>query len=168
VRAELSSGSGTSSFVTDGARAWITNHREATLDRIDLATNAVTRLGTLPGDAPERMTLSAGSLWVTGRGTDLLRVSPETGAMQATVEIGTGGIDVAAAGGRIWVAAASAADDRQGLPVLERLYAVNPATNAIVETLTPAGRIVVDGVATDGTTLWIADVSGGRLYRLSR
>ena len=25
---------------------------------------------------------------------------------------------------------------------------------------------MVDGVATDGTTLWIADVSGGRLYRL--
>ena len=86
--------------------------------------------------------------------------------MQATIEIGTGGIDVAAAGGRIWVANASAADDRQGLPVLEHLYAVDPATNAIVETLTPTGRIVVDGVATDGTTLWITDVSGGRLYRM--
>ena len=50
--------------------------------------------------------------------------------------------------------------------MLEHLYAVNPATNAIAETLTPTGRLVVDGVATDGTTLWIADVSGGRLYRL--
>ena len=104
TRADIATGSGTSSLVTDGTRAWITNHREATLDRIDLATNAVTHLGTLPGDAPERMTLAAGSLWVTGRGTDLLRVNPETGAVQATVEIGTGGIDVAAAGGRIWVA----------------------------------------------------------------
>ncbi len=166
TRAEIDTGSGTSSFVTDGTRAWFTNHREATLDRIDLATNAVTHLGKLPGDAPERMTLSGGSLWATGRGTDLLRVNPETGAVQATIEIGTGGIDVAAAGGRIWVANASAADDRQGLPVMEHLYAVNPATNAIAETLTPAGRLVVDGVATDGTTLWIADVSGGRLYRI--
>jgi sugar lactone lactonase YvrE len=168
TRTEIDTGSGTSSFVTDGTRAWITNHRDATLDRINLATNAVTHLGKLPGDAPERMTLSAGSLWITGRGTDLLRVNPETGAVQATIEIGTGGIDVAAAGGRIWVANASAADDRQGLPVMEHLYAVNPATSAIAETVTPTGRLVVDGVATDGTTLWIADVSGGRLYRLRR
>jgi streptogramin lyase len=168
VQARIDTGSGTSSFVTDGTRAWITNHRDATLDRIDLATNAVTHLGKLPGEAPERMALLAGSLWVTGRGTDLLRVDPETGAVQAAIEIGTGGIDVAAAGGRIWVANASAADDRQGMPVMQHLYVVNPATNTIAETLTPTGRLVVDGLASDGTTLWIADVSGGRLYRVRR
>jgi sugar lactone lactonase YvrE len=114
------------------------------------------------------LALLAGSLWVTGRGTDLLRVDPETGAVQATIEIGTGGIDVAAAGGRIWVANASDADDRQGLPVMQHLYVVNPATNTISETLTPTGRLVVDGLATDGATLWIADVSLGRLYRIRR
>jgi DNA-binding beta-propeller fold protein YncE len=168
VQARIDTGSGTSAFVTDGTRAWFTNHRDATLDRLDLATNAVTHLGKLPGEAPERMTLLGGSLWVTGRGTDLLRVNPDTGAVQATIEIGTGGIDVAAAGGRIWVANASDADDRQGLPVMEHLYAVDPATNRIAETLTPTARLVVDGVASDGTTLWIADVSGGRLYRVRR
>jgi streptogramin lyase len=168
VQARIDTGSGTSAFVTDGTRAWFTNHRDATLDRLDLATNAVTHLGKLPGDAPERMTLFGGSLWVTGRGTDLLRVNPDTGAVQGTIEIGTGGIDVAAAGGRIWVANASDADDRQGLPVMEHLYAVDPSTNRIVETVTPTARLVVDGVASDGTTLWIADVSGGRLYRVRR
>jgi streptogramin lyase len=166
--AEMQVGDGTAAFVSDGTHAWALNHRDATLDRIDLATSAVTRLGRLPGEAPERMALFAGSLWITGRGTDLLRVDPATGAVQATVEIGAGGVDVAAAGGRIWVAAANAGDDRSGLPVLEHLYAVDPATTTIAETLAPTGRLVVDGVATDGTTLWIADVVGGRLYRLRR
>ena len=166
IFAEIPTGDGTAAFVTDGAHAWIVNHRDATLDRIDLATNAITRLGRLPGEAPERMTLFAGSLWITGRGTDLLRVDPATGSVQATVEIGAGGVDVAAAGGRIWVAAASAGDDRSGLPVLEHLYAVDATTTTVAQTLEPTGRLVVDGVATDGTTLWIADVVGGRLYRI--
>jgi hypothetical protein len=164
--ADLPTGDGTAALVTDGTHAWIVNHRDATLDRIDLATNTITRLGRLPGEAPERMALFAGSLWITGRGTDLLRVDPVTGAVQATVEIGAGGVDVAAAAGRIWVAAANSADDRSGLPVLEHLYAVDPATTGIAQTLAPTGRLVVDGVATDGTTLWIADVVNGRLYRL--
>lgn len=168
VVADIQVGDGTAALVTDGTHAWAVNHRDASLDRVDLATNAVTRLGRLPGEAPERMALFAGSLWITGRGTDLLRVDPATGAVRATLEIGAGGVDVAAAGGRIWVAAASAADDRSGLPVLEHLYAVDPATTTIAETLAPIGRLVVDGVATDGTTLWIADVVGGRLYRLRR
>ena len=30
----------------------------------------------IPGDAPERMVMLAGSLWITGRGTDLLQVDP--------------------------------------------------------------------------------------------
>jgi streptogramin lyase len=166
VLARIDTGSGTSAFVTDGTCAWFTNHRDATLDRLDLATNTVTHLGHLHGEAPERLALYAGSLWVTGRGTDLMRVDPETGAVQAEIDIGVGGIDVAAAGGRIWVANASAANDRQGLPVIEHLYGVDPATNQIAQTLTPTGRLVLDGLATDGTTLWIADVSGGRLYRL--
>ena len=141
VVADIQVGDGTAALVTDGTHAWAVNHRDASLDRVDLATNAVTRLGRLPGEAPERMALFAGSLWITGRGTDLLRVDPAT---------------------------ASAADDRSGLPVLEHLYAVDPATTTIAETLAPIGRLVVDGVATDGTTLWIADVVGGRLYRLRR
>jgi sugar lactone lactonase YvrE len=168
VLAEIRVGDGAAGFVTDGQRAWVVNHRDATLDRIDLATNAVTRLATLPGEAPERITLGSGSLWITGRGTDLLRVDPQTGAVETVVEIGAGGTDVAAASGRIWVTAAGVADDRSGLPVLERLLAVDPATNAIVETIAPTGRLVVDGTASDGQTLWIADVVGGRLYRLAR
>jgi streptogramin lyase len=166
VLAEIPTGDGTAALVEDAGRIWIVNHRDATLARIDAATNASTSLGRLPGEAPERMALAAGSLWITGRGTDLLRVDPNTGAVQATIEIGAGGTDVKAAGGSIWVTAPTAADDLQGLPYLERLLRIDPSTNAIVETIRPTGRVVVTGTAVTGSTLWLADHERGRLYRV--
>jgi streptogramin lyase len=166
VVAELATGDGASALVEDAGRIWIVNHRDGTLERIDAATNVLTRLSRLPGDAPERMVLASGSLWVTGRGTDLLRVDPATGAVQATIEIGAGGTDVRAAGGSIWVTAASVDADLRGNPFLERLLRVDPATNAIVETIRPTGPVTVTGTAVGGSTLWIADNERGRLYRL--
>jgi sugar lactone lactonase YvrE len=112
------------------------------------------------------MVALGGSLWVTGRGTDLLRVDPATGAVQATIDMGAGAIDVQAAGGSIWVVAPTADDDRSGLPVLDRVLRVDPATNTVVQTIRPTSRIVVDGLASDGEALWIADTATGRLYRL--
>jgi sugar lactone lactonase YvrE len=105
---------------------------------------------------------------VTGRGTDLLRVDPATGAVQATIEIGAGAIDVAAAAHSIWVAVPTDEADRQGNPFLDHLLRVDPATTAVVETLRPTAPIVVNGLASAGNALWIADTDGGRLYRLSR
>jgi virginiamycin B lyase len=166
VLARASTGNGTSALVTAGGFAWILNHRDGTLERIDLATNAITRLSRLPGDAPERMVMLDGSLWVTGRGTDLLRVDPATGAVQATIEIGAGGIDLRAAGGHIWVFAPSLADDQQGLPYLERALRVDPESNSITSTVRPTSRVVVNGLASDDNSVWIADTAGGRLYRL--
>lgn len=166
--ATLSVGDGTSALVTDGRRAWITNHRDATLERIDLATNTVKRLSKLPGDAPERMVSLAGSLWVTGRGTDLLRVDPDTGAVLATIEVGAGAIDLQQAGGRVWVFAPSAADDRRGMPFAQRLLEVDPDSNRIVRTIRTRGQVVVNGLASDGTSVWAADTTNGRLYRIMR
>jgi streptogramin lyase len=164
----IPTGDGTSALAEDAGRLWILNHRDGTLQRVDPAANTATTLARLPGDAPERMTYAEGSLWVTGRGTDLLRVNPETGAVEATIEIGAGGIDVQAAAHAIWVAAASGEDDRRGTPVLERLLRVDPASNTVTETIRPTGRIVVNGTESTGSALWIADTSGGRLYRVSR
>jgi streptogramin lyase len=167
VRARIQTGDGTSAFVVDGRSAWMVNHRDGTLDRIDLATNALTHLGRLPGDAPERMVMLGGSLWVTGRGTDLLRVDPATGAVQAVVDMGAGAIDLAAAGGSIWVFAPTPDDDRQGLPIVERVLRVDPATNAVAQTVRTTGRVVLNGLVSDGSAVWLADTSGGRLYRLA-
>jgi streptogramin lyase len=166
--AELATGDGTSALVEEGGRVWIVNHRDGTLERIDPATNTLTRLALLPGDAPERMVFSAGSLWVTGRGTDLLRLDPATGAVQATIEVGAGAIDVRAAGGSIWVAAPTGDEDRRGNPFLDRLLRVDPASNAVVETIRPTQAIAVTGTASSGSAFWLADNVHGRLYRLTR
>jgi streptogramin lyase len=168
VVATVPTGNGTSALVEDAGRLWIVNHRDGTLQRIDPATNTSSALGRLPGDAPERMTYAGGSLWVTGRGTDVLRVDPATGAVQATMDVGAGAIDVAAAAHSIWVAVPTDEADRQGNPFLDRLLRVDPATTAVVETLRPTTPIVVNGLASTGDALWIADTAGGRLYRISR
>jgi streptogramin lyase len=165
-RAEMPVGDGTSALVEVGSRIWIVNHRDATLQRIDTATNTVTSLGKLPGDAPERMVMSNGSLWITGRGADLLRVDPETGAVQAIVDIGAGGINLQAAAGSIWVFAPTTADDLSGTPVLERLIRVDQATNAITQVVRPTARVVVTGVASTGDHVWLADTATGRLFRI--
>jgi streptogramin lyase len=166
--AQLPTGDGASALVEQAGLIWIVNHRDGTLERIDPVTNTITLLSKLPGDAPERMVFGAGSLWVTGRGTDLLRVDPTTGAVQATIEIGAGGIDVRAAGGSIWVAAPTTEDDLRGNPYLERILRVDPAANGVVETIRSSGRITVNGTAVTGAAFWIADTEHGRLYRLTR
>lgn len=164
--AELATGKGTSALASDGRRAWIVNHRDGTLERIDLATNRLERLARLPGDAPERMVLAHGSLWVAGRGTDLLRVDPETGAVLATVEIGAGAIDLQVSSTSIWVAGPSESDDRRGWPGLERLLRVDPATNRIVDTIQPTATVTVGGMTSANGVAWLLDPLAGRLYRL--
>jgi streptogramin lyase len=168
VVASIPTGNGTSALVEEAGRIWIVNHRDETLQRIDPATNAAVTLARLPGDAPERMVFAEGSLWVTGRGTDLLRVDPSTGAVQATIEIGAGGIDVRAAAHSIWVAVPTDDEDRRGNPFLDHLLRIDPATNAIMETVRPTGRVVVNGTTSTGDAFWIADTAVGRLYRVSR
>ena len=118
-------GDGAADLVFRGERVWVINHRDRGLVQIDAATNRPRRLTTVPGDAPERMAWAAGSLWVTGRGTDLLQLDPETGAVQATIEIGVGGIDVVAAAGALWVPARAAAADRRGFPTMTWLRRVD-------------------------------------------
>lgn len=166
--ASIPTGNGTSALAEEGGRIWILNHRDGTLQRVDPAANTAATLARLPGDAPERMVYADGSLWVTGRGTDLLRVNPDTGAVQATFEIGAGGIDVRAALGSIWVAVPTDEEDARGNPFLDRLLRFDPLTNTLVATIRPTGRIVVNGTVSTGSALWIADTAGGRLYRVTR
>jgi hypothetical protein len=64
--------------------------------RIDLRTNRVSHIATLPGDAPERMVSAAGLLWITGRSTDLMPVrsaAVDPTGFPSTIEIGESGID---------------------------------------------------------------------------
>ncbi len=165
VTARIQVGDGPADLVFRGTTAWIVNHRDRGLVRLDTRTNRPTRVATLPGDAPERVAYLDGSLWVTGRGTDLLKVDPASGAVDEQVDIGASGIDVVAAGGALWVPSRSAAVDPTGFPTMEALRRVTP-DGAMTTVAHARGRLDVHGLASAGAWLWLADNTGGFLYRV--
>ena len=73
---------------TDGKSVWIACHRDNSIARVDLATGRVTTIAEEVAEpqttAAERIAYAQGSLWVTGRGLDLLRLDATTGHVQAT------------------------------------------------------------------------------------
>jgi hypothetical protein len=165
VTARIQVGDGPADLVFRGTTAWVVNHRDRGLVRLDTRTNRPTRVTTLPGDAPERIAYLAGSLWITGRGTDLLKVDPASGAVGQQVDIGASGIDVVAAGGALWVPSRSAAVDPTGFPTMEALRRVTP-DGAMTTVARARGRLDVHGLASGGPRLWLADNTGGFLYRV--
>ena len=166
VVARPSVGDGPSDMAFSGTTAWVIDHRDRSLFRIDLRTNAASRVATIPGDAPERMVQLAGSLWITGRGTDLLRVDPATGAVRDTIDIGASGIDVAATPGFLWVPARSAAVDRTGFPTMEALRRVSASNGTVTTVATASGRLDVNGIDARDGFVWLSDNREGVLYRV--
>ena len=161
-------GDGPAGFAFDGTSVWILNHRENTLDRIDPTTNQVQRMNfRLPGmdAAAERIEAFGGALFVTGRGLDLLRVSPANGSILGQTEIGAGGIDVVSEGANLWVVPYEAAADLRGEPIADavlRLGASGPITNRIV----PTRQLHANGVAAADGHVWLFDAVAGLLVRL--
>ena len=165
MTARIRVGNGPSDLVFRGTTAWIVNHRDRGLVRLDTHSNRATRLATLPGDAPERIAYLDGSLWVTGRGTDLLRVDPATGKVSSQVDIGASGIDVAAVGGALWVPARNATVDPTGFPTMEALRRVAP-DGTVTTAATAQGRVDVHGLSPGTGGVWLADNTSGFLYRV--
>jgi len=165
VVARIPVGDGPADMAFSGRRAWVIDHRDRTLVRVDLATNATTRLPTVGSDAPERLVYLAGSLWVTGRGTPLLQVDPESGTVMRSIDIGGTGIDVVASAGDLWIPVRTAKVDRTGLPTMTAVRRVTTAGK--VSTVAVArGRVDVHGLAASGRTVWLADNTDGFVYRL--
>ncbi len=161
-------GNGPAGFAFDGSFVWILNHRENTLDRIDPVTNQAFRMATIPGGeqvAAERMAVFNGLLWITGRGLDVLRVSPATGAVVGSTEIGTGGIDVVTDGTSLWAVAYRPEGDARGEPLVESVHRIDPA-GGIAATVSPTRALHADGVAAANGQLWLFDAVAGLLVRL--
>src|SRR4051794_24259287 len=101
----IAAGDGASGFATDGRNVFVTCHRDNVLTRIDLATNRSATIvrGLTPTErtAAERIAFADGSLWVTGRGLDLLRVNPGTGSVEATIDVGPAAFEVVRAGAKL-------------------------------------------------------------------
>ena len=168
VSARLPSGDGPSGLAFDGTYLWLVSHRENSLDRIDPATNAVTRIATAlsPPEttAAERVAALGGSLWITGRGLDLLHRSP-SGAALGTVEIGPAAMDVVADGSGLWAAAFTPAAARRGDPVAGELLRVDPG-GQVVARVAATRRLFVNGLAAESGALWVYDGVAGLLVRL--
>jgi hypothetical protein len=167
VLARISVGDGPASMAFDGGSAWVIDHRDTTVYRIDLATNRSSLLTTIGHDAPERMVLAQGSLWITGRGTDLLKVDPADGSVERTIEIGASGIDLVAAGDALWVPTRSPEVDQSGFPTMEALRRVSISSGAVSTAARPTRRLDVHGLAVSGGAVWLADNRRGYLYRVS-
>jgi len=167
ILARVPVGDGPSDIAFSRTSAFVLDHRDRRLFRIDLATNKPRFVAALPGDAPERMVLAAGSLWVTGRGTDLIQVDPATGNVRRTIEIGASGIDVVAAGGSLWVPTRSDVVDPTGFPTMDTMKRVSIATGRVTTVSTSRGRVDVHGLVARGTSVWLADNTAGRVYRFS-
>src|SRR5262249_5037666 len=104
-------GDGASGMATDGESLWVVCHKENSLFRIDPGTKRATKVPFVVNEgnaALDRIAYASGSLWVTGRGLDLIRVDPSNGRRLATIDVGAAGIDVAATGEGVVVPAYTA------------------------------------------------------------
>jgi hypothetical protein len=168
VAARLTVADGPSGLAFDGSSLWLVGHRENSLDRIDPGSNTVTRVASAisPADtsAAERVAALGGSLWITGRGLDLLRLAP-SGAILGRTEVGPAGIDVISDGTSLWVPAFTPAAARRGDPVAGAIVRVD-GSGAVVSRTAAKSRLFVNGFAAGQGALWVLDGVAGRLLRL--
>jgi hypothetical protein len=167
VGARIFVGDGPSGFAA-GASTWVLSHRDGALVRFDGSRPKTLR--RQPADdrrTPERMTRAGDSLWITGRGLDLVRVDPVTGNERGTTEIGAAGIDVAAVAGRLAGISATATGARRGDPIVAAISWVDPATGTVLRTSEATSATSLTGVAVAGGKLVVLDGLHGRLMTLT-
>ncbi len=168
VVAHIAVGDGPADMVFAGKEAWVVTHRDNTIFRLDLSTNAASRLASVGGTdaAAERLALLGGSLWATGRGMPLLEIDPASGAVRRTVDIGGTGIDIVATARALWVPVRTQAVDRTGFPTMSAVRRVS-TDGTVATAATARGRVDVHGLAVGLGAVWLADNTNGVLYRLA-
>jgi streptogramin lyase len=160
----IEAGDGASGFASDGRNVWIASHRDNTLTRIAPDGRSTTvAAGITPPDttAAERVAWAGGSLWITGRGLDLLRVDPKDGSIVSTTEIGPAGIEVLAAGSKLLVSAATARGARRGDPILGALRTVDAATGKVTASVAATSPVYASGLAIRAGEAWTVDTVRG-------
>ncbi len=139
--------------------------RDHTLWRVDPAADTPSA-SQLPGDTPERLVLAEGSLWVTGRGAISCASTRRRGRRRRRSR----------RHGRH-----RPCDDRRRDPGRRRGGGRRPSGAACAQTLSasiprrassarpslPTGTVNVTGLASEGGTVWVADVVAGALSRLT-
>ncbi len=163
VAATIPVGRDAAGIAVDATGVWVTGWHDRTVSRIDPATNAIaaTYPLALTSGGPEAIASGFGSLWVTTTAWNdadvtvagsLLRITPATGAVTATIPIGRNALSIAVGATAVWVANV---DDGT-------ISRVDPATNAVVATITLSDVV---NVAASSDTIWAA-MRGGSVVRL--
>ena len=151
--------------VGEGA-VWVEN-RDATVSRIDPATNSVVATIQVPYAVPPRftgwITTGHGSVWISNASADdsvnsVTRIDAATNSVVATIPVGRGPAGVAVTPGAVWVA------NHHGVS-LSRIDAV---TNTVVATI-PLKSEPGDLVAAGGS-VWLSELDQDRpgVYDLER
>jgi hypothetical protein len=167
VGARIFVGDGPSGFAAGGLSTWVLSHRDGSLVRFDgPQPKTLSRQAADDRRTPERMARAGDGLWITGRGLDLVRVDPVTGAERGTTEIGAAGIDVAAVGSALAVISATEAGARRGDPIVAAVSWVDPATGAVLRRSEATTATSLTGVAVLGGKLVVLDGLHGRLLTL--
>jgi sugar lactone lactonase YvrE len=118
--------------------------------------------------AMEAAAFLKGSLWITGRGLDLLRVDPATGKVRAVTDVGAAAFDVVADSGRIVVASYSKRGARRGDPIVGSFSSVDARSGRVTASIRATGTAYLSGLVVSGSTMYAADTVQGRLLRLPR
>jgi virginiamycin B lyase len=132
-----------SAMAVEGNSVWMVNAADATISRIDAATNRVqTHQAASP---PGGLVAAAGSIWLThpGDGT-VRRIQPASGRTVATIPVGGSAYSMAADKGGVWIA----------LPGEGLVRRIDPGTNTVAETIQTGGDPL--SLASDGRLLWVA------------
>jgi hypothetical protein len=164
-------GNGVSAFASDGATVYVISHRDNAITRVSLSTGRSRPLATgivdVSKGAIEAAAFSNRSLWITGRGLDLLRVRPSTGKVQTVTDIGPAGFNVATSGGKIIVAGYSDIGARRGDPIVRTFTALDAGSGDVEATTTATGTAYLSGFFVSGRTIYAADTVQGRFVRVA-
>jgi streptogramin lyase len=134
---------------------WLVNHRAASVSRVDPDTGRSRVVARPVGTVPERITTGFGSLWVSDpQASSVFRLDQRAATQQAVVRLPQGLPVYAVAAGEdtIWVGAGT------------RLFAVDPATNAVagsVELGSPdQGGMGIIALAPVRGGVWVTSTQG--------
>jgi hypothetical protein len=160
-------GDGPSGVAFDGSSLWLVSHRDNSLDRIEPGSNSITHVASaisaVDTTAAERVAALGGSLWITGRGLDFLRLAP-SGAVLGRTEVGPAGMDVISDGSTLWLPAFTPAAARRGDPVAGAILRLDDR-GAVLSRTAVRGRLFVNGLAAGDGAVWVLDGVAGLLLR---
>ena len=165
----VEAGDGASGFASDGrerldrlAPRQLAHARRRRDGPLDAVATALTPVETT---AAERIAYARGALWITGRGLDLLRVDPATGAITRPSRSGP-------AGSRCSQPARASSSRRRRRAA--RAAAIRSSARSSPSTPRPPAprperrrAAFANGLVLIGATAWSADTVNGRLIRIA-